>query len=248
MMKKQSILLVIALICVLLGGTIFYYNNIRIPGILQAKEAAVRKEVDERAMPKRTTAVVIGEEGIPKYTVMTDEIIASHIKMVEIPEKYIASGAVFDIDLIKGKISKEDLRYGEQIVLDSVSADTKWFEDDERLKEYPVSGIVAGTLQAGNIIDLIVNYDNGTYDTIVPKVKVQKLIEKEDTEEKKQHIIILAVNEEQYGDLEMAKKLGDFETRIYLDEGQPKSAKTFDRALAMQRLNLRKQDITVNNE
>lgn len=236
-MRKQWTLLVIAVSCFILGAIIFYYHNIIIPEKVRQTEIKVRREIDEKAMPRKKVAVVTGKEGIAKYTVLTDEVINDNITMMEIPEKYVAQYSVSDIQQMMGKISKEDLRCGEQIVMDSLSTEAKWFEDYDRLKEYKVSGIVAGMLRSGNIIDLIVNYDNGTYDVVIPKIKVQKLIEQEQ-EKQKEYTLILAVNEEQYRDLELAKKLGNFETRIYLDESQPASVKTFDFLKAKQELNL----------
>ncbi len=226
-MKKRSRLLVIAVCLVILAIIIFFYDYIVIPKRVEAAETKIRMEIDENAMQKKKVAVVVGEEGISKYAELTDEIICENIKLIEMPEKYIVENSVFDMDLIRGKIPKEDLRVGEQIAWDSLSEDVKWFEDYSRLKEYKVSGIVAGILKSGNIVDVIINYDNGKYDVVVPKIKVQKLIKKEDEDE--QHIIVLAINEEQYADLEKAKKIGYFETRIYLDENQPASEKTFDR-------------------
>ncbi len=226
-MKKRSRLLVIAFYLLTLAIIIFFYDYTIIPKRVAATEAKIRMEIDENAMQKKKVAVVVGKEGISKYTELTDEIIHENITLIEIPAKYVMENSVFDIDFIRGKIPKEDLRVGEQIACDSLSEDVKWFEDYSRLKEYEVSGIVAGILKSGNIIDVIINYDNGEYDVVVPKIKVQKLIKKEDEDE--QHIIVLAINEEQYTDLETAKKLGYFETRIYLDENQPSSEKTFDR-------------------
>ena len=42
------------------------------------------------------------------------------------------------------------------------------------------------------------------------------------------YTLVLALNEEEYRDLELAKTLGKLETRLYLDESQPASKKTFN--------------------
>jgi hypothetical protein len=236
----------------LLAGIIYYFNNYKIPKISKIVEMDVRKEIDASAMPKRKVAVVTGEEGITRYTELTDKIIGEKIKIIEMPEKFIVKGSISDIGEIKGKITKEELRFGEQIVSDSLSKDKKWYGEFERLKEYKVSSIVEEEVKTGNIIDVLVNYGNGDYDVVIPKIKVIKLAEakkisdgvSKDSDKgdntvsstdsynisplNSGYTLILAVDEEQYRDMEMAKKLGAIETRLYIDENQPPSKKTFD--------------------
>ncbi len=235
-MRKYDLLLVIAVFCAVISGIIFYYNNVAIPGISRDVERKVRMDVDVNSMPKTKAAVVTDKGGISKYTVINDEIINTKIKILDIPVKYTAENAVSDVGLLKGRIAKEDLRYGEQVVQDSLSTEKKWFGEYDRLKEYRVSNIVAGEVKSGNIIDVMVTYNNGEYDVVVPKTKVRKLADengnsdtkgKVNDEKNPEHTIIIAVDEEQYRDLELAKKIGRLETRLYLDESQPQSARTF---------------------
>ena len=229
MLRKQKMILFTSLICILFAGLIFLYNNVIIPRMILAKEKAVRAEIDVNAMPRKQVAVVKDKDGITKYTVLTDQIIDQKIELIAIPEKFVVKGAAIDLDMIKEKITKEDLRLGEQIVSDSLSNDKKWFGNYERLKEYEIKSIVADEVKPGNIVDIAVSYGNGKYDVVVPKIKVRKLITVEDKEKKKnKYTIIIAVDEVMYRDLELAGKLGSLETRLYLDESQPASPKTFD--------------------
>lgn len=239
--RKQSTVLTIAVSLILLAGIIYYFLNIRIPQISSQVEEKVRREIDVNAMPKVRVAVVADESGIPKYTQINDEIIKEKIKYVEIPQPYVAQGAVFDTDIIKGKVTKEDIRIGEQIIADSFSTEKKWFGDYDRLKEYAVKSIVAGEVRAGNIVDLVVSYDNGRYDVVVPKTKIRKLIKgdlrtgstteggvSEVSTDNEKYTIIVAVDEVAYRDLELASKAGKIETRLYIDEAQPASKKSFN--------------------
>lgn len=237
---KKSNLVFIALICLISTLLIFYYNNIKIPRVIQETEALVRSESDLEVMKKRNVAIVKGEEEIPKYTALTEDIIERYIEVRSIPVKFAVENGVEDIDLIKGKITQEVLRTGEQITYDSVSAEKKWFEDYDRLTEYSFSCIVAGEVKEGNIIDVLINYDNGDYDVVVPKIKVRKLIEnKLDEESVKDYTVVLALNEELQRDTELASKLGYFEARLYIDESQRKSIKTFNYDIAKEKLKLR---------
>lgn len=255
------------LILFALGTTIFIYNTIIIPISNHNTELRIRKEIDDSAMPKVKAAVVIDEAGINKYTLLTDELISKKIKVMDIPVKYAPQHVISDIGILKDKITKEDLHFGEQIISDSLSTDKKWFGEYDRLKEFTVSGIVAGELKTGNIVDMIVSYGNGDYDIVVPKIKVKKLVYKaaaatlppasgkQDSKTQKSnststvtnkaddkagglYTLILAVDEEQYRDLELAGKLGKFVTRMYLDESQPASKKTFDYYKGLSLLNI----------
>ena len=243
-MNKTGIFLTIAGVCLVLSGVIFYYNNIIIPGEISKAEEKLRIEIDDKAMPKKRVAVIHDPSGISKHTVITDDIINSKIKMVNIPVKYTAQNVVVDVDLIRGKIAKEDMRFGEQIVLDSLSIEEKWFGEYERLREYKVRNVVAGEVKTGNIIDVLVNYGNGDYDIVVSKTKVRKLItgdevnSKSDGNDSRDYTIIIAVDEVAYRDLELAQRLGILETRLYLDDSQPSSKKTFDYHRKIEKLQL----------
>jgi Flp pilus assembly protein CpaB len=240
-------LLSLAILCGLLAGIMFYYNNVKLPRVEKETEVRLRKVLDLNAMPKTKVAVIIDKNGITKYTELTQKILKEKIKFVEVPTKYIAEGTITDQNYMVGKIAKEDLRYGEQVSLESLSSEKKWFGEFQRLKEYAVSSIVADEVKSGNIIDLLVSYGDGTYDLVVEKLKVIKLITEIDGQINKKAVdnstgemqnvkpsgtykytLILAVDEEQYRDLELAKTLGKLEARLYLDESQPASKKTFD--------------------
>ncbi len=262
MFKRQNMVLIGAFILIIISVVIYYYNNIVLPRERVATERRVRLEFDDKVMPKKRIAVVTDDNGIPKYTEINDSIINTKIKMIDVPVKYAVKSAVTDIEQIKNKVTKEDLRAGEQISSDSISSEKKWFGDYDRLKEYEVKSIVAGECKAGNIVDIIVNYGNGDYDIVVPKTKIKKIINPNEVNEVKlagnntqqqqqqqqqvlqrsdiklPYVIIIAPqDEEEYRDLELAQKVGKLETRLYLDESQPSSKKTFDYNLQIRKLN-----------
>ncbi len=245
---KDKLVLILAAVCIVIAGILYYYNNIAIPAVYLKTEQTLRFELDDDFMPKVSVAVV-ANNGIARYTVLTADIVDSCVNIVEIPVKYTATNAASQKSQLINKITKEDLRPGEQIILDSLSVEEKWFNEYDRLKEYEVESIVSGELKSGNIIDIIVNYGNGDYDVVVPKVKVQKFIEgsfthgnSQGTAPYKSHNLILSVDEIQYKDLEIAQKLGKLETRLYIDESQPASPKTFVYEKAVSLLNIEIQN------
>jgi len=254
MFRKQMFLLILALVCGVSGSIIFIYSKFVIPREVTKAENLIRQMYDDDAVPKVKVAVIVDKDGITKYTVLDEKILNEKVKIVDIPVKYAAYNVVGDFDSMLGKIAKEDLRYGEQVVKDSLSEDEKWFDEYQRLKEYSVTNVVAGEVKTGNIVDILVNYGNGDYDVVVPKIKVQKLIEagskstNTDTsgysastgsrENNGEYLLIVAVNEEQYRDLEAASKIGKLQTRLYIDESQPASPKTFNYEKAAEKLKL----------
>ncbi|MDF2522573.1 MAG: hypothetical protein K0R31_214 [Clostridiales bacterium] len=251
--KRQDLLLAAATGLILMTIIIYSYNNVIIPKVRIETEKNIRMELDDRAMQKVKVAVITEGKDIPKYTVLSDEIINSKIKFVEIPIKYTAKGTVGDLDFIRGKVTKEDFSSGEQILMDNLSIEKKWFGEYERLKEYNVGSIVAGEAKTGNIVDIVVSYGNGEYDVVVPKVKIKKLVEdtvkgegkgsdkssvSKPVEVKGSYTLVIAVDEEQYRDLELAEMVGKLKTRLYIDESQPASKKSFDYAGIYKKFNI----------
>lgn len=271
-MRKQNMILSIAGVLLLVSAILFIYSKIVIPNIKKNVEMQVRTEFDDKVMPKKKVAVVDNSDDIKKYTLLSDDIL-SKIKIVDIPVKYANINAVSSLDELKNKITLEDLRNGEQISLDSISANKKQFSDYDRMKEYPIRSIVAGEVKAGNYIDVIVNYNNGDYDVVAAKKQVLKLIETSvdpnnstanqqvsptnnnagqasnqmqsntPSSHPKEYTMIIAVNEQQYRDMELAKQIGSLETRLYFDEAQPSSNITFNYESA-----LKKAELKVTNE
>ncbi len=238
--KNRRVHLVFAVFLVILSATVYFYENIRIPKLTKDVQAELRMEIDVNAMPKTSVAMVIDPEGIAKYTEITEEILDKKIKLVEVPTKFVPEGAVIDLSMILGKITKEPLRKGEQLILDSFSIEEKWFDEFERLKEYSIKSTVADTLKSGNIVDILVVYGNGDYDVVVPKVKIKKLVKSDITNSdgNKSVQIVIPVNEVDTRDMIAASQLGEFDVRIYLDESQSASPKTFDYEKAKEQLQL----------
>ncbi|MTI48734.1 SAF domain-containing protein [Sporosalibacterium faouarense] len=239
--KDKKIYFVIILFLMILSATIYFYENIRIPNSTTQTMLEVKKEVDINSMPKTSVAMMIGNKDIDKYTEISKEIIDTQMKLVEVPNDFVPKGAVTDLNMILGKICKEPLRAGEQLVLESFSEDEKWFGEFQRLKEFTIRSTVADTLESGNIIDVLVIYGNGDYDVVFPKVKIKKLSEKKadiETQEDDKVQIVIPVDEIGIRDLVAAEKLGELDVRIYLDESQSTSVKTFDFEKAKEQLKL----------
>lgn len=242
--QTQKYLIAVGVTLLLLSGVIFYYQKIKIPKVSRAVETSVRAEIDEQAMEKRLVWVVADERGISRYTEMTEEYIAQSLVQKEIPLAYLTEGAITDLNQIKGKITRESLAYGQQLLPNFFMTQENWYGDYDRLKEFPVKSLVADEVKTGNLVDVLVHYGNGDYDVVVPKIKVQRIVyplineESGENGEALPYTILLAVEEVDYRDLTLAKELGHLETRLYLDQEQPPSVKTFNYEKALKRSNI----------
>lgn len=240
--QKKILMVVIGLL--ILSAILFYYHKIKIPRVAMAVETSLREELDVDSMPKESVWVVTKPGGISKYTEITNELMSEYVTLTEMPTQYIVEGTIGEIESIEGMITKFDLSYGQQLLLDQFLTNEDWYGDEERLKEFAVTSLVANEVKAGNIVDVLVHYGDGDYDVVVSKIKVRKIIEHlskeddQDQDEGENHTIILSVNERQYRDLTLARELGDLETRLYLDLEQLQSEVTFNYTKALERQSL----------
>lgn len=247
--RNRKVYVTVLVVCALLAGILFYYNNYHIPKIIEETEAATIQKVDINAEPRIEVVVVKDGYDLDKYTEITAEMVDDYFEVKEIPESMAILSGAQDLEELIGFVAKEDLRSGEQVHVESLSGYGKWYEDFDRLKEYPLKSIVAEQVKQGNLVDVIVNYGDGNYDVIIPKVKVSKMVQGRDMGaelayqdesveleeqnvnsifEENEYTLVVAINETDYRNLALASHLGRFETRLYIDEDQPASEVTFN--------------------
>ncbi|PHS35337.1 MAG: hypothetical protein COA82_04565 [Alkaliphilus sp.] len=241
--NKEKVLLVIAVACVIIAALIYYYNNVKIPQIKELVENRVRIEIDVMAMPTKKVLVVKSEKGIAKNTKISLEIIEEHFEVLEIPIKYVARNTTANIEALVGKVSTQNLSYGQQVIADFFVDQERKHGDLHRLKEYSVFNRVDGNVKAGNLVDIIVDYQNGDYDIVVSKIRVESISSKNNDDLKnKEYVIVMAVNEVQFRDLFLAEKIGVLKTRLYIDDDQKASDVTFNHIVAMEKLLIEKEN------
>lgn len=226
---------IVLIICIGFAGILYYYENIRIDNELKKQELAIRHEIDINYMDKTLVATVKDDCKIGKYTAFTKEYIDQVIEIKEIPASWVIDNPVMDKAFLVGMVAKEDFSSREQITFDALSDEEIWFGDYSRQKEYFFATNVADKAIKGTIIDVVVSYENGDYDVVIPKTKVLDIIKHIDEngnllpgKEYKYEIVLSIDNEIDYRDMELASLLGLFKARKYFDELQPASEKTFD--------------------
>ncbi|MCD5410713.1 MAG: hypothetical protein LRZ93_03540 [Clostridiales bacterium] len=242
--NKEKALLVIAVAFIIIAALIYYYNNIKIPQIKELVENRVRMEIDVTAMPTKKVLVVKSEKGLAKNTKISLEIIEEHFEVLEIPIKFVARNTTGDIEALLGKVSTQNLSYGQQLIADFFIEHERKYGDSHRLKEYSVFNLVDGNVKAGNLVDIIVDYQNGDYDIVVSKIKIESISNRViDEQESKGYVIVMAVDEVQFRDLSLAEKIGVLKTRLYIDDEQKASDVTFDHIVAMEKLLIEKDNL-----
>ncbi len=110
-------------------------------------------------------------------------------------------------------------------------------------------------MQPGNLIDVVLNYEDGTYDVLLSKIKVNNVISPfivrqvndigvveyvtlENPAQRnsdQEFMITFNANEEEFRNITLGKQLGVLETRRYIDDSQEPSMVTFDYAVGLQR-------------
>ncbi len=233
---KKAFLSIIAILCIAFAAVLFYYNNISIPK-LKKTIANETVETFENNSVYKPVAFITSEEGIEKNTIFTDEIVRDGVNFIKVPEQYVLGDFITDEAQLIGKTCTEALRKGEPIHVDRIKETGKSYGGMERLREYTVHNTVGNLLTEGCYIDVLVSYQDGTYDVVVAKEAVIAIVNGNTNSDEEtnntikynsmQALIVISVDEQQYSALEKAKQLGRLEVRLYHDDNQPSSKVTF---------------------
>jgi hypothetical protein len=241
MIKKRYLIAVIAVCLIIIAIVINTYESGRIPKARAEERIQVENEIDINKKPTKIVAVCI--KPIPRYSELSTELINDSIKFVEIPAHLTINNSVVKREELTGKFTVVDYEEKQQISKLSLVENKEWIQPMQRLKEVEIKGKITKELRNGNIVDLIVNYNNGDYDVVVPKVKIHNIIEDNLTDAAVANTgnklnILIPVDEGAYRDITLAQKIGDFEVRLYIDSEQEASAKTFNYDRYLEKSNL----------
>ena len=243
-MKKLIVLLVLGLLIGGLGTTL-YFTSYFVPDAVAARENLLREELTGN---EELVSVAFSLKEINKYTVVDEEFIDQYIVYKEVPKSFINNETVTNNAVVLGNITLVDIKPDTMLYNQYFMDDEEWFDNTKREVELNVDNIVADQVQPGNLIDVILNYEDGTYDVLLSKIKVNKVISPyivrqvndigvvewvtlENPAQRnsdRDFIITFNANEEEFRNLTLGKKLGILETRRYIDESQEPSEVTFD--------------------
>lgn len=231
-MRNSKIFMVSGIACFIIAAVFIYINTVYLPSEKKKMMESFNKDYQEVGV-----WYVDNENGLYKDTTISEALFKENtIKLKKVPKKYLPNygkgvytehqkGALID------KVSKRSLVKGEFLLRNDF--EDKVFSDDEQLKrrkEYTLHNTVAGEIKTGSYVDIIVDYRNGDYDIVVPKIKIDRVVEKNDKEKKTElntAQVVLSVDENEFRDLELANKMGIFIGRVYKSEDQYPSMATF---------------------
>lgn len=123
---------------------------------------------------------------------------------------------------------------GQQLTADILEEPALFDGESRRIKEFKVSNLVGEKVFPGSLVDILVQYENGQYDIVVPAIRIYDILTEEAgtkyiIDEQGMYTILVGVTEEAYGDLYAAQRKGTLEVRLYPDTGTSFSMKTFIR-------------------
>ena len=165
-------------------------------------------------------------------TIITEAVKACFEK-VQMPLGCATSDYVSDFDDICGMQLKYAICNGQQVSYNNFKEFLKDADGSERLKEFPISSLVAGQAMPGRYADILLKYPDGSSAVVVPKIQIYDIQQESEgnitgnKKDVKAYTMVFAVNEEEYNDLIEAIKEGVLEIRIYIDELQVASEKTY---------------------
>lgn len=225
-----------------------YYNKVKIPKLLDSKTTELRLLYDQTSWSTKIV-IVPKVERIPAYTVFTTENMSEYFTEEIVPEKFLTGFEVSNYSDLQNKFSRNELFLNQSIMSSWLSSEDDKLLDSDREVEVRVRYLVGDTVKIGNLVDVSVNYDDGTADVVLSKVKIKdvkspytEIVSNEDgstsvvnnsnpanREDAKDFIIILELDDNERELARLASKLGILDTQKYIDESQPSTPITFSK-------------------
>lgn len=227
---KKNYIVKIALLFVVVALVAGIYTFIVIPSIKKEMQKEFDRQVAQEVMSYRQVLVYDGQTPLLEGSVIT-EINRNNFKNIDVPGGALTSDYVSSFDDIIGCEVQYTICSGQQVSYSNFTQFAPLNDPDERLKEFKIAGLVANHATIGNYVDVIVCYEDG-YDIVVPKVQIYDIaIDREngiyEKDDKDMYTIVVSVTEAEYSDLIHAEKDGILDIRIYHDENQAASVKTY---------------------
>ncbi len=165
---------------------------------------------------------------------MITEAVEAHFTIMQMPPFCAAADVLHTFLQAEGKQLKYTLVPGQQITQGMLQTFSEEPDQNSRLKEFRLSGLVAGNAMPGHYVDILVVYPDGSYDIVVPKIRIYDICRNASAEETGYYpdgdglyTVLLAVNEEEYFYLTAAAGQGALDMRLYLHADQEASKRTF---------------------
>lgn len=253
-MRNQGVILAIAISFLVISFVFIYVSQFYIPN--QSKKMAQNYEsqysaqgvyvvLSEEGLMEGT---VITEELFLEGTIAIQNIPASFVPQKNgQPLVYTTGPAGQGNDeayraQIIDKVVKTKLEPGSMITYASLGESTEVAVNNfEKQVQLDVENTVGDNLKTGKYVDIITKYENGDYDIVVSKKIIDRVVrtglETDSTsttgnaaeiKASTKGIILVSLNDEEYRNVELAKRLGTLSVRMYKSAEQLASAITFN--------------------
>lgn len=227
---KKNYIVKIALLFVVVALVAGIYTFVVIPSVKKDMQKDFDARLAQELMSYKQVLIYDGATPLLEGSVIT-EINRANFKIVDVPKAALTSDYVSSFDDIIGCEVYYTICGGQQVSYSNFTQFESVNDPDERLKEFKIAGLVADHAMIGNYVDVLVCYEDG-YDVVVPKVQIYDIAidQKNGTYEKDNndmYTIVISVTEAEYSDLIHAKEDGVLDIRIYHDENQAASMKTY---------------------
>jgi len=237
---KNKNLLALSMATLILSGGIFYNENYRIPNLeksikLQTLQQYSMDEIPKIVVPKVTSNLSNGKR-------MTEEEIEKAIDFVQVPSYIYVSNIKFfpwkklgKEDLVS-KILNKNVETGDILQPQDIYTDNDAISQDDRLVEIPIARVVGNELSTGQLVDIELDYGDGTYDIVLSKKRIISfkfpVVGNEGQmeylrENYTQPYIVVYMNRKERTRFYSAKQLGKFSPVIYNNENQEATQITF---------------------
>ena len=230
-MKKNTIFKT-ALFLLSLAVVAGIYTFIVIPSVKKEEKAAYEKKLEQEMYTYMSVLTYTGETPLLENTIITEAVEACFEK-VQMPLGCVTSDYVGNFEDICGLQLEYTICKGQQVSFRNFKDFLKDSDGSERLKEFEIVSLVAGQALPGRFADILLKYPDGSTAVVVPKIQIYDIqlntegSLKSDKNKEKGYTVVFAVNEEEYDSLINAVKEGVLDIRIYIDEKQAPSEKTY---------------------
>lgn len=228
---NKSILIKITIVLCCMAFVAGIYTFIAIPQIKEQEKKKYENALSSYTNDYVSVLIYTGKKPLQKGTILTP-VISSEFKNIEISSACITAPVINDYSSIEGMELKYDITEGQQILSSMVEKYEKEYENEKTLKDFKVINLVGGYVGNGNYVDIIVEYDNGKYDVVIPHIQIYNILTNEENkylvDKDGNYTIMIYLSEDEYRDLRIAETHGKLDTRLYLSENSTPSVKTFD--------------------
>lgn len=230
-MKRNNIFK-IAVFCLSLAFVAGIYTFIVIPSVQKEQESYYEKKLAAEMFNYIPILVYNGETPLLQGTIVT-EAIRGHFKEVRMPAGCVTSDYVTDFMEICGMQLKYAICKGQQVSFNNFKDFIKSGSSDEKLKEFYICSLVAGQAMPGRYVDILLRYPDGRSAVVVPKVQIYDIQSDAETkgaalkDKNISYTAVFAVNDNEFDDLINACREGTLDIRVYMDDAQKASVKSY---------------------